>query len=479
MTTRLLTKSPDRGVDAGASAEPAAVEVRDVWVRLGRRDVLRNVSLAVGQGERVAIIGPNGAGKTTLLRTVATLLRPSRGALQVAGHDMRGAAAAVRAASGYVGHQPHLYEQLTARENLSFLASLYHVHNRVARIDEVLDTVGLSADADRRVGEYSRGMQQRLALGAATLHRPAVLLLDEPDAGLDSAAVAMLPQTLDRLCPGAAVLFSTHDTSVAEALADRTVSISGGILTAEPPRPDLPPRTLPQREGVSGIAGGEFFAAVWNLLRKDVKVEWRAREQLPTLVVFTLLLALVFDMAFVFPGADQAPHVAAAVLWSSLLLAVTLGGIRLFASEHDRGTLTRLRLAPIDPSAIFFGKWLLLVLQALLVGVVQLAALSVLLNLQLFQGGVVATLALAAAALAAVAALQSALVVDSRARELLMPLLAMPLSIPVMLASVGATLATVQGDPAAAQLPWLGLLGFMAAVFSSLAVVLYPFAAES
>ncbi len=479
MITRLVTESPDRVVRAGGSAEPAAVEIRNVWVRLGRRDVLRDASLAVGQGERVAIAGPNGAGKTTLLRTVATLLRPSRGTLHVAGHDSRRATAAVRANSGYVGHQPHLYEQLTARENLSFLASLYQVRDRATRIGEVLDAVGLSADADRRVGEYSRGMQQRLALGAATLHRPAVLLLDEPDSGLDPAAVAMLPQTLDRLCPGAAVLFSTHDASVAEALADRTVTISRGILTVGTPSPGPLPSALPQPKGLARTAGGGFFAAVWNLLRKDAKVEWRAREQLPTLVVFTLLLALVFDMAFVIPAADQAPQVAAAVLWSSLLLAITLGGIRLFASEHDRGTLTRLRLAPLDPSAIFFGKWLLLVLQALLVGVVQLAALSVLLNLQLFQVGVVATLALAAAALAAVAALQSALVVDSRARELLMPLLAMPLSIPVMLASVGATLATVQGDPAAAQLPWLGLLGFMAAVFSSLAVVLYPFAAES
>ncbi len=451
-----------------------AIEVRGLWVRYGYRSVLRDVSLTVAAGERVALLGPNGAGKSTLLRTLATLTRPHGGQVSVAGLDLMRDGEKTRAQIGFLGHRPHAYEQFTGRENLRFLARLWQVEQPEPSIRRALDAVGLTHDADRRAGGYSRGMQQRLGLAAAMLHGPAALLLDEPDAGLDRPAVEGLPALIDQLCPGAAVLFATHDHAVAELLADRTIRISDGALseprTAVSPARGLP--ALPRRR-----AGPGFFTATAAVLRKDLQLEWRGREQLPVLLVFGLMLAIVFGMAFAIPGARETPAIAAGALWASMLLAAILAGVRTFGGEHDRGTLTALRLAPVDLGAVFAGKVALVAVQAAAVGLVQLGALSVLLNTNLFEPAVLATLGLAALALGSLVGLQSALVASSRARELLMPVLALPLAIPVMLAGVGATLDSLSG--AGAGLPWLGLLGVISVVFLSAALLLYPYTQES
>ncbi|MBM4435751.1 MAG: ATP-binding cassette domain-containing protein [Actinobacteria bacterium] len=515
----------------GSEAPGFAIEVRGLWVRLGRLDVLRDVTLAVARGERVGLVGPNGAGKTTLLRALATLLSYDRGTVRVAGYDLPRDGQAARAAIGYAGHRPHLYEHLTARENLRFFARLYGVADAEARADAALAAVALTHVAGGRAGAFSRGMQQRLALAAAMAHAPDVLLLDEPDAGLDATSVAHLPDAIATLCPHATVLFSTHDRAVAQALGARVVELRGGVVAkdassaervasqaqapagrgSEPPSPahqaggqvvvsppgrgdggqvaPLPAQhaqgqvvpSPPGRGETPAVAwSGEverrplgFFAAASALIEKDLRVEWRAREQFPTLLVFTLLLALVFDMAFVIPAADAAA-VAAGTLWGSLLLGSTLAGIRLFAAEHDRGTLAGLLLAPVDPSAVFLGKFALLVAQSAVVGMVQLTVLSVLLNVPLLNAAMLAALGLAAVAMGAIVAMQSALIVSARARELLMPLLALPLAVPVLLASIGATHAALGLTPAGTNLPWIGLLAVSAAVFLSLAVVLYP-----
>ena len=221
-----------------------------------------------------------------------------------------------------------------------------------------------------------------------------------------------------------------------------------------------------------------FFAAAWTLLRKDALVEWRAREQAPALLAFTLLITVLFDMAFVIPAASDAPAVAAGVAWATLLLVASLSGVRLFGSERDAGTLTCLRLAPIDQSAVFAAKYVVLATHLLAVGLLQLVLLSALLDLQLLQGGMFATLGLVTISLSAVTAMLSALALESRAREVLMPLLAVPLAIPVMLAGVGATLETLQGAPAGGAAPWFGLLAVVAAVFLALSVLLYPYAVD-
>ena len=454
--------------------EPPVLTLNRLSVGFGRRHVLRNVSLSLRAGERVALLGPNGAGKTTLLRTLATLQPPLGGSTHIGGADVAKHKRAVRRHIGFVGHTPHLIGHLTARENLAFLASLYGVADADSRVAEALQVVGLADLADRRARELSRGQLQRLSLAAAALHRPAVVLLDEPDASLDRDAVRALPAMLDALCPGSAVLLSTHDPEVAAQAAGRRVVVDRGravehdSVETSPPTQPSPPETT----------GASFFAAAWTLLRKDTLVEWRAREQAPALLAFTLLITVLFDMAFVILAQADAPAVAAGVAWSTLLLVASLSGVRLFGSERDANTLTCLRLAPIDQSAVFVAKYVVLAAHVLAVGLVQLVLLSALLDLQLLQGGMFATLGLVTIALSAVTAMQSALALESRAREVLMPLLAVPLAIPVMLAGVGATLETLQGAPAGGAAPWLGLLAVVAAVFLALSVLLYPYAVD-
>ena len=453
---------------------PPALTLNHLTVGFGRRYVVREASLSMGAGERVALLGPNGAGKTTLLRTLATLQPPLGGQANVGGADIVHRRREARRDIGFVGHTPHLMGHLTARENLAFLASLYGVADAGSRVAEALQVVGLADMAERRARELSRGQLQRLSLAAAALHHPAALLLDEPDASLDRDAVRALPAMLDALCPASAVLLSTHDPEVAAQVAERRVLVDRGRVI----EPDSPGDARPAQPAPTGARGVSFFAAAWTLLRKDALVEWRAREQAPALLAFTLLITVLFDMAFVIPAAADAPAVAAGVAWATLLLVASLSGVRLFGSERDANTLTCLRLAPIDQSAVFVAKYAILAAHVLAVGLVQLVLLSVLLDLQLFQGGVLATLGLVTIALSAVTAMQSALALESRAREVLMPLLAVPLAIPVMLAGVGATLETLQGAPAAGAAPWFGLLAIVAAVFLAVSLLLYPYAVD-
>ncbi|MYD93639.1 MAG: heme ABC exporter ATP-binding protein CcmA [Chloroflexi bacterium] len=444
-------------------------------VRLGQRNVLRGLSLALAPGERLAVVGPNGAGKTTLIRALAGLIRPRRGHVSLRGSRGPDEPAA-RAGLGFLGHRPSLYPHLSARENLAFAARL-HGTTDAARIEAALEVVGLAADANRLVRDYSRGMQQRLGLALALLPEPDVVLLDEPDASLDAAGVDDLPVMIDALAPRAAVLFSTHDERVAEALGARVVRLAAGRLTEDPreaPAPKPPPLQalpLPRPPG--------FARAVRAMIAKDARVEWRAREQVPTLLMFTLLAAVVFDMAFIAALGSEVAAVAVGVLWISVLLAATLAGTRLFTTEFERGTLDGLLVAPVDPSGIYLAKFALLAIETAFVGVAQLIFLSLLLNVSLFQASTIGAVLLAAAAISAILALQSSLVVNARAREMLMPLLAIPPAVPVLLAGVGITLGALEVTPAGQQGAWFGLLAVVAVVFLTLGTVLYPQAARA
>jgi heme exporter protein A len=199
-----------------------AIELADVGRAYGERVALAGVTLELDAGRTLAVFGANGAGKTTLLRILATLLRPHRGAVRVLGHELPREGWAVRGKVGFLGHDPLLYRDLTARENLRFHARLHGV--AAARIEALLETVGLQRRGDEPVHTFSRGMIQRLAVCRAVLHEPELLLLDEPLAGLDpGAAAAVAP-----LIAGGTRVLISHDVEHGLHEADLVLGLRNG-----------------------------------------------------------------------------------------------------------------------------------------------------------------------------------------------------------------------------------------------------------
>ncbi len=213
------------------------ISVRQLVKRFGPKIVLRQMDFSVTQGEFVALLGPNGAGKTTFLRILASLSRPTMGAVEVGGYALPQQAAHVRRRLGVVSHLPLLYGDLSAEENLRFYGRMYAVSELDRRISEVLEIVGLSARRGNLVRTFSRGMQQRLAIGRAILHDPEVLLLDEPHTGLDQDACAMLDLVLRQIATrGRTVVMTSHDLTRVEDLATRFDVLTRGKVVASAQR---------------------------------------------------------------------------------------------------------------------------------------------------------------------------------------------------------------------------------------------------
>ena len=216
------------------------ITVKKLVKRFGLKAVLRGLDFEVQPGEFVALLGPNGAGKTTFLRILASLSRPSLGEVNVAGYRLPNEAAAVRARLGVVSHLPLLYGDLTAEENLRFYGRMYNISALEARLTEVLETVGLENRRRDLVRTYSRGMQQRLAIGRAVLHDPDVMLFDEPYTGLDQDASSMLDEVLKTVAAqGRTVVMTSHDLARAEGLATRFDILSRGVIAASATRKKL------------------------------------------------------------------------------------------------------------------------------------------------------------------------------------------------------------------------------------------------
>jgi heme exporter protein A len=221
------------------------IEVRKLVKRFGLKTVLRGLDFQAAPGEFVALLGPNGAGKTTFLRILASLSRPTMGEVRIAGYSLPAQAAAVRRRLGVVSHLPLIYGDLSAEENLRFYGRMYAVSDLEARIAEVLDLVGLSLRRRDLVRTYSRGMQQRLAIGRAVLHNPEVMLFDEPHTGLDQDACAMLDSVLQEVAAqGRTIVMTSHDLARAADLASRFDVISRGVIAASVSRDQIGPDNL-------------------------------------------------------------------------------------------------------------------------------------------------------------------------------------------------------------------------------------------
>ncbi|MBE3558025.1 MAG: heme ABC exporter ATP-binding protein CcmA [Ktedonobacteraceae bacterium] len=213
------------------ATEPALVEVCGLKKSYTLKPVLRGIDLTLQRGECMALLGANGAGKTTLLRILACLAKASAGSVTVAGLDCARDAQRVRRLVGLVAHQPYLYEDLTVLENLLFFGRMYAVEHAVERAQELLRRVGLQRQQNERAGTLSRGQLQRLAWARALLHNPLLLLLDEPDTGLDQAGHALINVLLsEHTARGGGVLFTTHLLDRALSLSDQVVVLGGGRI---------------------------------------------------------------------------------------------------------------------------------------------------------------------------------------------------------------------------------------------------------
>lgn len=224
------------------------VTARGLVHAYGERRAVDGVDLSLGAGERVALAGPNGAGKSTLLRVVATLLRAQAGTLEVMGEEIPGGTRAARAQIGYLAHDPLVYLDLTARQNLELYGDLYGVDDRDRRIDDLLDRVGLIGRAEDTVRTFSRGMAQRLALARMLLHGPRLLLLDEPHASLDARGAALLDDELVAATgDGRAAIIVTHEVERVARVADRLVVLRAGRVVLDEPTAGLDPMAVRRR----------------------------------------------------------------------------------------------------------------------------------------------------------------------------------------------------------------------------------------
>jgi len=229
-----------------SAKETPIITVRNLVKRFGLKTILQRMDFFLQPGEFVALLGPNGAGKTTFLRILSCLSRPTMGEVWIAGYRLPTQSSAVRRILGVVSHQPLLYGNLSAEENLIFYGRMYALSGLKERINEVLEMVGLKHRRRDLVRTYSRGMQQRLAIGRAVLHDPQILLLDEPHTGLDQDACIMLDKVLLEVATrGRTVVMTSHDLAHTADLAWRFDVLASGKIIASTTRSEIDPDQLP------------------------------------------------------------------------------------------------------------------------------------------------------------------------------------------------------------------------------------------
>ena len=479
------------------------VEVRALHRRLGPVEAVAGVSFSVSRGEIAVVLGENGAGKTTLLRLMAGLLRPGAGSVIAGGRRVSQTDAISRAGLAFVGHRTSSYDELSVLENVRFAASLRAMEPHVRQIQKTLEQVDLWRFRSRRARELSRGMRQRLELAQALVADPEVVLLDEPYNALDVRSRQAVDTLLAERKDHAAILIATHDVEHARSIADRVLILHRGRLqvdattesvgsrplqelldqAAAGAAPEPPDQTTSQ--DAASVAPPEsmtrgrpgWFSAWRTLVAREFRAEIRSREFVPAMVVLGVLMLMVFSLAFIIPPED-ASAVASGAFWASLVFATVLGAVRGFAVERDRGTLQTQMLAPISRTAIFSSKWIVNYLSIALVGGVAALVTAGFFRIAFISWFTAATVLVAAAALASIATLYGALLTNTRAREMLAPVLMLPVTLPVLIGGVAATLDSLSVTAAPTQLPWLGLVLAYCAILLSLAVLLVDYIFE-
>jgi len=511
------------------AAAPPLIVVSDLRKRYGRRPILRGVDLSIGAGQVVALLGANGAGKTTLMRSIAGLSKPDRGEVRLGGAGLQSAGHELRRYVGVVSHAPLLYESLNGLENLRFFAKMYDMQGPDERIEALLREVDLWPRRHDLVRTYSRGMVQRLAIARAILHDPPVLLLDEPDTGLDEPSAQMLHELIQHLAASdRAILFTTHHFGRALAWSDEVCLLRDGAIAVQRSASELTlaelrtlyvakepsePTAAENKSSVSaadetdifspdhvdagtvdagytddeyenvalaavpvrmategGVAA--FWRKVWAVASKDVRTELRTKEVLGTMAVFGVLAVLIFGLAFDL-RVPQATMVVPGVIWVVLLFTGVLGLNRSFGSEVDQGSMTSLLMAPVQRGAIFCGKvlsgWLFIWVTLLLV----LPVVLVIFDTSLFQPWVLLALLLGSFGYVVVGTLFAALTANSRARETLLPILLLPVLVPLFVAGLSLTGNVLDGRADSNLGSWFSILAAYGLFFGLLSFAVF------
>ena len=382
------------------------------------------------------------------------------------GAALPGDAWQVRGRLGYLGHDPLLYRELSGRQNLEYHARLHGVP--AERVDEQLAAVGMERRADSPVRELSRGMVQRLAAARATLHDPELLLLDEPRAALDPGGGELLEPLIGRASGRTRVLVS-HDVEGALAESDLALGLArrtAGVRRAR--------RRGRSRRGAGAV---RVIATALAILRKDLAIEWRTKESVPAMALFTVTVYVLFHFGLDRDSLDG--ELASGVLWVTLLLAAVIGVSRLFAAEREQGGIDGLLLAPVDRTALFVAKAAVLFLYLVALELVAVPAFVLLLLGPGLTGGLpelVLILLAANVGLAAVGALVSALASETNARELIVPLLLLPMLVPLLIAAASATEPLLRQTASSEDLGrWLAFLAGYDLLFVLISLAVFDY----
>jgi len=319
----------------------AALQIDGLYKRFGNRQVLDGFSLDIARGELVGLLGPNGCGKSTVLNIVCQLLKADAGQVQLMGSPMAQPSAVTRARIGLCAQDCALYPDLLPEENLHFFARLYGIPaaQRHARVAELMEDFGLAPYAATRVGRLSGGWQQRLHLAVALVHRPELLVLDEPTAAVDVAARLDLWRLIERLRDvGTTILLTSHQLAEAERLCSRVAVMQGGRVVAQGSVPELLARVPGQ--AVAKVQSQDKAAT----LQRAQSLGWLARQQAGQLV---FLLPHALSLRDVVDALDGSGVSAVSVQGPSLEDAyLELVG----ASEVlNTGSLDQTHSAPVGP----------------------------------------------------------------------------------------------------------------------------------
>ncbi len=209
----------------------SAIKAEGLTKSFGFNLALKGIDLEIEDGDSLVIFGPNGAGKSTLIKILSTVMNPSSGSLAFRGRDLKNKAEEIRREIGLVSHQTLLYNNLTAYENLDFYGQMYDVPERKTRIAEVADMVGVASRLNDRVGTLSRGLQQRVSVARALLHKPSIMLLDEPETGLDQEAITSVWDALETGDGiNRTIVFTTHNLELGLKNCSRLMILDNGRI---------------------------------------------------------------------------------------------------------------------------------------------------------------------------------------------------------------------------------------------------------